>query len=153
MKNNLIYILIGFILLTAFGIYFFLNSSKPLPERKTESVKKEEIKKGLEPQRVSSGTVETTVTPKNISEGEVVFDVVLDTHSGSLDIDLVKSSILLDDKGTAYKSTSWEGDPIGGHHRTGVLKFGGIIPSPTYIELIIKQTDSSESKFKWELKK
>ena len=86
-----------------------------------------QIKKQISPlaQTVSVGTVAYEATPKNLSKSASIwdFEIVLDTHEGSLDQDLTQLAVLLDDKGREYKPVKWDGDPPGGHHRTGVLQF------------------------------
>ena len=75
-----------------------------------------------------------------------------DTHSEELSEDLVAVSELLDDQGKAYKPTSWDGSPPGGHHRNGVLKFNPISPKPRSLELKIKNVGGVvERSFKWDL--
>ncbi|MBI4079467.1 MAG: hypothetical protein HY429_04205 [Candidatus Levybacteria bacterium] len=107
----------------------------------------------LETQTSQVENITIKVTPQDISKSssEWKFEVTLDTHSGSLDQDLQKTSVLLDNKGNQYKPTAWEGSPAGGHHREGVLKFRPI--SSTTIELKIIDFVGSQSQiFKWTLK-
>jgi hypothetical protein len=51
------------------------------------------------------------------------FDVTMDTHTRPLDVDLAKSAVLVDAGGHQYAPTAWQGDPPGGHHRKGALRF------------------------------
>jgi len=68
--------------------------------------------------------VRVVVTPKQIDPGaEWIFEVVMDTHTQPLDADLAKVSVLIDDAGRRYLPLSWQGDPPGGHHRKGMLRF------------------------------
>ena len=88
----------------------------------------------------SEGPVTVAVTPRSLESGSSSwdFDITLNTHSEELSEDLVAVSELLDDQGKAYKPTSWDGSPPGGHHRNGVLKFNPISPKPRSLELKIK---------------
>ena len=109
----------------------------------------------LSPQTNSEGSVTVKATPRDISQNSTSwdFEIVLDTHSGNLDQDLVKTFILVDDKGGQYIAISWEGDLPQGHHRQGILKFAPINPKPKSIELKINQIgEVGERSFNWELK-
>lgn len=100
----------------------------------------------LPSQESSEGPVSVKVVPTALSS----YEITLDTHSGELDGDLVVLSELTDDKGNTYKPVSWEGDPPGGHHRSGVLKFKSLSPKPKSIELKIKDVGGiPERSFKW----
>ena len=47
----------------------------------------------------------------------------------------------------------WEGDPPGGHHRKGVLKFDAVNPRPQDIELRITRAGEPKPRsFRWQLK-
>lgn len=81
------------------------------------------------------------------------FQIVFDTHSGSLDDDLLSVISLIDDKGVSYQPISWDGPGPGGHHRDGVLVFNAIDPIPLAVELKFKNIGAvAERAFKWELK-
>jgi len=109
----------------------------------------------LSTQTSSEGLVTVKVTPKDLLPSFLSwdFEIILDTHSGNLDQDLIKTSVLIDDKGNQFNPISWEGDPPQGHHRQGILKFNPIFPRPKSIELIINQVGGiSERSFKWQLR-
>ncbi|MBI2329956.1 hypothetical protein HYU94_01035 [Candidatus Daviesbacteria bacterium] len=100
----------------------------------------------LETKENNEGPVAIKVTPKDLSN----FEIVLDTHSEELTADLVANSELVTDQGKSYKPVSWEGTPPGGHHRSGVLKFNSISPKPKSLELRIKDIGGVlERSFKW----
>lgn len=106
-------------------------------------------------QRSSAAGVTVAVTPQNLGAGAKSWDfkVVLDTHSGSLDDDLVKTTVLLDDKGGRHVPVNWEGAAPGGHHREGTLKIKAISPQPKAIELRIQRPGESKPRvFSWQLK-
>lgn len=94
------------------------------------------------------------VTPVEFGKGAKTwkFQAVFDTHSGSLDDDLLAAVSLVDNKGSAYQPISWEGPGPGGHHREGVLAFEAVNPAPSYAELKIKNVGGvSERLFKWNM--
>lgn len=94
------------------------------------------------------------VTPIELGEEAKTwrFTIVFDTHSGSLDDELLAVASLINDTGNAYKPTAWEGPGPGGHHREGVLIFNEINPTPAYVELKIKDVGGvSERLFKWNI--
>lgn len=97
--------------------------------------------------------VNVTVTPLELSPQakEWKFDVGMNTHSVTLDQDMLKVAILLDDRGNEYKPLLWEGDPAGGHHREGVLVFSSIISAPKSVELKISGIGGVERSFIWRL--
>ena len=105
---------------------------------------------GLETQTNMKGLVTVTITPKNLSEREWNFEVVLDTHSEELIADLAKTAALVDESGKEHPPLGWEGSPAGGHHREGVLKFEPLLPTPKKIELVLSGIGGiSERKFLW----
>ena len=106
-------------------------------------------------QRSSSGGVTVAVTPQNLAASAKSWDfkVVLDTHSGELNDDLVKAATLIDDKGGRHAPVKWEGAGPGGHHREGTLKFNAVTPTPTSIELrIARAGEAAPRSFRWQLK-
>ena len=103
----------------------------------------------------SQGNVTMQVKPINISKASKIwaFEIDLETHTVELNQDLVKNAVILDDQGKGYYPVAWEGDPSGGHHRKGILKFEAIFPIPKLVLLKINQIgDTQERVFKWELK-
>jgi len=106
-------------------------------------------------QRNSAGGVTVAVTPQDLAASAKSWDfkVVLDTHSGDLNDDLVKTATLLDDKGGRYVPVQWEGAGPGGHHREGTLKFNPIAPLPAAIEMRIERPgEPAPRSFRWQLK-
>lgn len=98
--------------------------------------------------------VTIAVTPIELGAGadNWKFNVTFATHSGSLDEDPAKVAVLMDDKGGIYRPTAWAGPGPGGHHRTGVLAFKAISPTPSSVELKIKNVGGvPERSFKWEI--
>jgi hypothetical protein len=106
-------------------------------------------------QRSSAGGVTVAITPQNLGAGAKSWDfkVVLDTHSGSLDDDLIRSAVLLDGKSGRHVPVKWEGAGPGGHHREGTLTFTAISPRPEAIELRIQRPGEPKPRvFNWRLK-
>ena len=106
-------------------------------------------------QRSSAGGVTVDVTPQNLAASAKSWDfkVVLDTHAGDLNDDLVKAATLIDDKGGRHVPVQWEGAGPGGHHREGVLKFKPVSPTPATVELQIKRVgEANPRSFRWQLK-
>ena len=85
------------------------------------------------------------VTPKNLATDAKTwdFEVVFDSHTQDLTDDVVKSSLLL----------AWDGNPPGGHHREGVLRFKPLAAQPQAMELqITRPGESAPRSFRWQLK-
>lgn len=103
--------------------------------------------------------VKVEVTPLNLSSAgadTLDFRVVLDTHSLELKYDLAKIALLRDDRGNAYRPSSWQG-PAGGHHVAGVLRFGQgreiMKARPAYLELQIEGVAGVPRRsFRWDSK-
>ena len=82
-------------------------------------------------------------------DNPIKFEVKIDTHSGSLDFDMDKISILEDDKSNQYKALGWQGSPLGGHHRSGVLLFPKLDIETKSLKLVIG--DVLPRIFEWNL--
>lgn len=117
------------------------------------SFKKEVV---LDSQTNSEGSVIVEIIPpRDILENSDIwrFNVSLNTHSIELTEDLTKISVLIDDKGKIYNPESWDGSPIGGHHRSGFLMFKAINPLPKTLTFLIKNVGDIEKRnFNWNLK-
>lgn len=95
------------------------------------------------------------VTPKNLATDAKTwdFEVVFDSHTQDLTDDVVKSSLLLDGAGGQYRPLAWDGNPPGGHHREGVLRFKPLAAQPQAMELqITRPGESAPRSFRWQLK-
>lgn len=133
-----------FIGLIAAGLFYFgiFNREQPQPnswETKTDDQQ----------------PVTISVTPVEFGKGVETwkFQVVFDTHSGSLDDDPTQIAVLMDDNGNTYKPIAWEGPGPGGHHREGALVFNPVYPTPAYVELKIKNVGGiPERLFRWNTK-
>jgi len=109
----------------------------------------------LSTQKSTDRGVTVAVTPQDLSSNAKTWDfkIVLDTHSGDLSDDLLKTAVLLDGTGTQHVPVAWDGAAPGGHHREGVLKFKPVSPTPAMIELQIKRAGEANTRsFRWQLK-
>jgi len=97
----------------------------------------------LSPQTSSQSGVTVKVTPRSFSGPAWEFEVVFDTHSQELSDDLLKSAMLVGERGS----------PPGGHHRKGVLSFDALKPAPAVLELRIQRPGESGPRvFRWTLR-
>jgi len=110
---------------------------------------------GLTAQTSREGNVNVTVTPRNLAPGASSwdFEVVLETHTQPLDQDLTKVAALIDAQGKPHAPLGWEGDPAGGHHRRGVLRFQPLAGNPAAVELRVRDIGGVETRvFRWQLR-
>ena len=108
----------------------------------------------LAPQTRSEGGVQVKVTPGNITVGAETwdFEVALNTHSVALDQDLAKITVMVDAQGKQYHPIAWDGDPPGGHHRKGVVRFKPPGKLPPSLELRISGIGGVDARvFHWQL--
>ncbi len=100
----------------------------------------------------SENGVSVDVTPLKFEFGkDIVLDISLNTHQGSLDFDVAEIAMLKDSNGNVYNPLRWEGSQPGGHHRSGKLTFPAIQKSD-YMELTLKDVYGVKERiFRWEL--
>ncbi len=98
-------------------------------------------------------SVTVMATPRNISPaaGSWDFEISLSTHSMALDQDMVHTAVLIVDSNKPQKPLDWDGDPPGGHHRKGVLRFRPSPAFPQTIELHIDGVGGAKRIFRWRL--
>ena len=109
-------------------------------------------KKLLEPKTSDIDSVTIIVAPREISENldSWEFKIEMNTHSYDLKENLVSISTLIIDEKNSYKPIGWLGDPTGGHHREGILKFNQVEFPTRSIELVISGIGGEgERRFKW----
>lgn len=109
---------------------------------------------GLVARTSDAGDVRVVVTPKPVGPSATVweFEIVMDTHTKPLNEDLAQMAVLVDDAGRRYALIAWQGDPPGGHHRKGTLRFPLPAGNPKAVELRITGVGgASERIFRWEL--
>jgi hypothetical protein len=106
----------------------------------------------LSTQSNSGSGVTVKATPRTLAGGSWEFDIVFDTHTQDLKDDLMKTASLMA-AGKAHAASGWKGDPPGGHHRKGVLRFDGIDPGLKDMELrIARPGEPKPRSFRWQLK-
>lgn len=106
---------------------------------------------GLPPQSNSASGVTLKVTPRRLNASTWEFDLTFDTHSQDLKDDLLRSAVLVAG-GAQVAPLGWEGDPPGGHHRKGVLRFAAPAPRPAMIELHVSRPGESKPRiYRWRL--
>ena len=104
------------------------------------------------------GKVTVAVTPVKLtgSESTLDFEVVMDTHSVDLSMNLVDLATLTTDNGRSVAAVSWDGVSEG-HHVTGVLSFPASVDGATLLEgasrliLTIRDVDAPLREFSWSL--
>lgn len=107
----------------------------------------------LPTQANSQSGVTVKATPRSLSGAEWEFEVVFDTHSQDLKDDLLKSAVLVADGGSPAAPSGWQGDPPGGHHRKGMLRFNAVAPSPASVELRVQRPGEPKPRvFRWQLR-
>jgi hypothetical protein len=85
---------------------------------------------------------------------ELSFEVRMNTHSVNLDAyEMENISFLRVDGGTEQKALGWVKPGGGGHHRSGVLRFAGPIPSGAQsLQVIIRGIGGVQERvFEWKL--
>ena len=108
---------------------------------------------GYEHQSSRQNMVSVDVVPIALALGKPVkFEIRMNTHSVSLDQNIVGISILKDDLGQEYLPVNWNGSPASGHHRSGVLEFPLLKGNPGSVTLIIQNiANIPERTFKWRI--
>lgn len=105
------------------------------------------------------GAIIIEITPLNLDSptDTLEFDILMDTHSIDLSMDLATLSTLTTDKGVSVDATLWDA-PLGGHHVAGKLIFPAMQDGKSILEgaakltLTILNVDASSRIFEWDLK-
>ena len=105
------------------------------------------------------GAVVLEVTPLNLGTpaDTLEFDVVMNTHSVDLSMDLAALSTLSTDNGITVQASKWDAVP-GGHHVEGKLIFPStqdgtsILEGASKLTLTIVDVDAPSRVFEWELR-
>ncbi len=137
-------IIIALLILITAAISGCLSGKEPQTENPA-GVPTSTDKTSTDEERVNS---EAGVTITAAYPGNNVFDIKLDTHSGSLDYEMARISYIRDSRGNIIKPESWDGG-IGGHHFSGTLKFPKFDDSAGF-ELVIQDVAGvKERVLKW----
>ena len=109
---------------------------------------------GLPARTSDANGVRVVVTPKATAPGAAwEFEVVMDTHTKPLDTDLSRAAELIDDGGQRYQPLDWKGDPPGGHHRKGTLRFPAPASQIKAFEVRIQGIGGAGTRaFQWTMK-
>ena len=106
----------------------------------------------LPAQSSSAAGVTVKATPRTLAGPVWEFELVFDTHTQDLKDDPAKASSLHAGGATAVP-LAWQGDPPGGHHRKGVLRFKALTQVPAAIELRLQRAgEPSPRVFRWQVK-
>ena len=99
--------------------------------------------------------VRVDVKPVQLTPGQPAkFEVQMNTHSETLEEDMVAVSSLKDNAGRVYQATAWQGSAPGGHHREGVLEFPKLEDNTESITLIIRKVSNvPERTFDWSVER
>jgi len=97
----------------------------------------------FETQTNEQDAITVSVTPLSIfnDSGNWSFEIELTTHSAELTMELMHDAVAIDENGQEFNPISWEGDPPGGHHRSGVLIFKAM--DADYLRLTLKNVSES----------
>lgn len=76
---------------------------------------------GLVVQTADAGGVEVTVTPMQLDDDSALFEVTFNTHTIDLTVGAADAALLVGS--VRWGPPRWDGDPTGGHHRSGRLSF------------------------------
>ena len=113
---------------------------------------------GMEPITDGQGAVVVVETPLDVKleNSELIFELVMDTHSVELGMDLTRLAVLRTDSGLEITPSRWEG-PQGGHHVDGRLIFPGqvdgqpILDGAQSFSLVLRGVEVPERVFTWSL--
>ena len=108
----------------------------------------------LDKQTSNEGGVVVDVVPQNVAPDAESWDfkIALNTHTKPLSQDLAQVSVLVDAEGKTHAPLSWDGDPPGGHHRKGVLRFRPLPGKQDSLELRISEVGGVPVRvFRWEM--
>lgn len=112
----------------------------------------------LEAQTDEQGAVTVVVKPLNLAApgATLDFEVILDTHSLDLSMDLAELATLTDGNGREVQATLWDA-PSGGHHVSGTLSFPvgtadgeTLLAGSSQLTLIVRDVGVAERLFIWQ---
>lgn len=105
--------------------------------------------RGLPTRTADIDGVTIEVSPRKVNVRGASIAISLDTHDRELDMKIAQQSTLTVG-GTAWPVIAYEGDPPGGHHREGTLRFRGAGPVSGSMRFVIKGSGESV-RFAWRL--
>lgn len=85
---------------------------------------------------VEVASVKVEVSPRRLDARGATFAVTFDTHEGAISLDPADGARLRVG-GVEWTAARWQGDGVGGHHRSGELRFAPRGPVKRPIHLTI----------------
>ncbi|PIY80924.1 MAG: hypothetical protein COY80_00330 [Candidatus Pacebacteria bacterium CG_4_10_14_0_8_um_filter_42_14] len=142
------------ILLVITAVAIFGLSAKQKQEISTTASQRIETSaqnSGLSSQTKTMGVVEVAVKPVSVVSGkDVVFELLMNTHSVELNYDYMQIVTLTDEAGNSYKPTKWTGGNSG-HHLEGELVFAALSQNSKELTLTLDGVDNKVESFSWQL--
>jgi hypothetical protein len=128
-------------------------AEEPAEEQPEELAAEQPVDWGaLETQVDNTGPIDLTVTPGSLNDQDtgLYFEVVMDTHSIDLSMDLAELATLSTGSSPEVPASSWEA-PRGGHHVAGVLSFPQVdLENASEIRLSIAGLGGVDRVFTWQ---
>ncbi|PKN98423.1 MAG: hypothetical protein CVU42_11980 [Chloroflexi bacterium HGW-Chloroflexi-4] len=105
----------------------------------------------------SQGSITVEITPENLNQvgDTLIFNVILDTHSIDLSMDLAPLTSLTTDTGIVIQASTWDATR-GGHHVSGKLIFKTtddgkyLLTDVKSFTITIKDLDVPSRQFSWQ---
>ncbi len=140
----------------AFLLYYYFAVYQDAKKMDAEQAQQNQVanQKQWETKTEEQATPLIKVTPLKIGadHNPWEFEVTFTTHSGDINMDILKVVTLVDDRGMVYMPIRWDGPTPEGHHVSGKLIFNPVSPSPKTIEIKFKDVGSiAERSLKWNL--
>ena len=106
----------------------------------------------------AQGAVTMEITPTNLEKpgDAVIFEVLMDTHSVDLSMDLAQLAVLSTDTGKTVQATLWDAQR-GGHHVEGKLSFpstkdgSDLLDGAKSVTITITNVDVPSRTFIWSI--
>lgn len=144
-------ILIGLAALAGMFFLYTLSVPKGTPTEYGGTNTEQQAPK-FQQQTNSEGAVEVVVQPVDLGSSTWTFNFGIDTHTGSLDMDILKAVTLTDDRGDSIAPIAWAGPGPGGHHRNGTLTFPAPSSTPKSITVTVVNVGGIATRtFSWNL--
>ena len=144
-------ILIGFAVLAAVFFLYAVSMPRGTPTEYGGAVSSSAASASAYARMTGAdGAIEIDVQPLGLGSSTWTFSFGLDTHMGSLDMDMEKVVTLTDDRGDIFTPTAWNGPGPGGHHRNGTLKFPAPSSTPKSFTITVTIPGGTPQLFSWE---
>ena len=141
-------VLIGLALLAAMFFLYALSVPRGIPTEYGGAAAPSPYRS----QTNSEGTAEVIAQPLAPGISTWTFNFGIDTHMGSLDMDMTKVAVLTDDRGDSLAPIAWDGPAAGGHHRNGTLTFAAPSSTPKTITLTVSNVGGIATRtFTWNI--